>query len=153
MSEPDPFLIPPELWFGLLCESVGVDENKNIQLVRVFNTFYLEEPPASTGLPPFAHFRATLAVGFSHGVGEFSATIELQDADAKTLVQRPEPWTFRVGPGDPPAAMLFDTVEHWFTEPGNYYYVVRLTPAQSEFRIRFEIARRPAGQQPAPGPA
>lgn len=139
----DPFLIPPELWFGVLCEEVSTDQAGRFNFGRVFNTLFLQTPPPASGLKPFAHLQAILAVGFSHGVGEFTASVELQNVDGKALARRPEPWVFQVGPGDAQAATLADVADHWFTAPGNYYYVIRLAPGDIEHRIRFEVAMPP----------
>lgn len=150
MPDPDPFLIQPGLWFGVLCETLATDEKGRIKLERVFNTFTMEQPPRDLGIKPFAHFRAILAVGFSHGVGEFSAAIELQNVDGRVLWQTPEPWTFRVGPGETAAAIHAQGVEHWFTEAGNYYYVVRLSPGDAEHRVRFEVLPPPVAPAQPP---
>ena len=143
MARTDPFLVEPDLWFGVLCEGVEVDPQKRISLVKVFNTWYLEEPPPQADIPPYALVRCVLALGFSHGVGDFEAVVSLRDVEDRVLWTRPEPWRFRVGPGEANAAILADQVEHWIREVGNYYYVVTLTPPGKDYRVRLEIAKRP----------
>ena len=149
-TAPDPFLIEPELWYGVLCEEVRMDQHQRLDLVRVFNRVYIQVPPESSGIRPFAHLQAALVVGLSHGVGNFEATVRLEDVDGHVLWERPERWEFSVGPGDAPAAILAEPVDEWFREAGSYYYVVRLSPGSGEFRIRFEVAPEPPPQLAAP---
>lgn len=150
MTEHDPFLIAPELWFAVLCEGVRFDQRKRIDLRRVFSRLSIGQPPG-WDLGPFAHLRAVLAVGYSYGVGEFSADISLQDVDGHVLWNRPKPWVFRVGPGDSTGVVLAEPVEYVFREPGNYYFVLRLTPPGSaEHRVRLEVALPEASSSPEP---
>jgi hypothetical protein len=136
---PDPFLIPPELWFAVLCEEVGFDAQKRLNLARVFSRVHVGAPPGRDG-PPFAHLRGILAVGFSAGVGEFRVDVELRNVDEQVLWRRAEPWIFRVGPGDASGAMVAEQVEYFFTELGNYYFALRLRPPGTEFLVRLEVA-------------
>lgn len=138
MPDQDPFLIPPEIWFGVLCEGVRADTQKRIDVQRVFSRYSMRESPGRDS-GPFAHMRAILAAGFSYGVGEFSVEIELHDVDGKVLWARPEPWTFTVGPGSSSGAVLAEPVEYFFTEPGHYYYALRVTPPGTVHRVRFEV--------------
>ena len=87
-----------------------------------------------------ARLKAFLVVGLSHGVGQFSAAVHLENVDGHILWRRPEPWTFSVGPGDANAAVLIEAVEEFFRELGSYFYVVSVTPGGQEFRVRFEVA-------------
>ena len=118
-NAPDPFLIEPELWYGVLCEEVRMDQHQRLDLVRVFNRIHTQTPPKSSGIPPFAHLQAALVVGLSHGVGNFEATVRLENVDGHVLWERPERWAFSVGPGDAPAAILAEPVDQWFREPGS----------------------------------
>ncbi len=146
MPHDDPFLIEPELWYGVLCEEVRLDQHQRIDLVRVFNRVHLQSPPRSSGIQAFAHLQAMLVVGLSHGVGSFAASVRLENVDGHVLWERPQSWEFAVGPGDAPAAMLVEPLDYWFSEPGSFYYVVRLSPGSREFRIRFEVAPGPPPQ-------
>lgn len=144
----DPFLIQPEIWFAVLCEEVQVDDQQRFDLRRVFNRWFIGHPPASTGLAPFAHVKAILAVGLSAGVGSFSGTVEIQDVDGRVLFKPDVSWPIRMGPGETMGTTLFAQIEWWFQEIGNYFYVVRLEPGGQDVRVRLEIAERP----PSPGP-
>lgn len=143
MPNDDPFLIPPEIWFAVLCEEVGIDNNKRIDLRRVFNVWYIARPPEATGLPASAHVNAILAIGLSAGVGDFQGSVEIQDVDGRVLFAPKMDWHLRMGPGETMGATLFAQIEWWFVETGNYFYVVKLTPGEQEFRVRLEIAERP----------
>ena len=138
-----PFVFPPELWFGLLCQAVGQDEAKRINLIGIFNKVALQEPPASTGVPAHAALNGILAIGFSGGLGHFEAEVELRNADGHTLWQRPEGhWAFDLGPGDQGGAVLVEQVKYWLTQLGQYHYWVRLEPSGAEHQIHFEVHRQ-----------
>lgn len=130
-----------------------MDQHQRLDLVRVFNRVYTQSPPGASGIPPFAHLQAALVVGLSHGLGNFAATVRLENVDGHVLWERPEAWEFSVGPGDASAAILAEPIDEWFREPGSYYYVVRLSPGSAEFRIRFEVSPAPPSQPAAPTPA
>ena len=143
MPEQDPFLIQPEVWFAVLCERASHDAEKRIQLINVFNRWYMDRPPEASGIRPHAHVRADLAVGVSAGLGEFTGNIEIQDVDGRVLSSAPAIWRFAMGPGETMGATLFANVDHWFSEIGNYFFIVRLQPGGLEVRVRLEIAERP----------
>jgi hypothetical protein len=144
----------PRLWFGVLCNGVGRDEAGRITLQQVFNQVKYETPPAGTALVPFARLSAILAIGFSEGLGRFDAAIDLRDIDGHVLWERPDGrWAFALGPGEANAAVLVEQVEYWFTEPGRYFFQIRLSPTEAH-QILFEVATQvgPAqqqGEQPA----
>ena len=136
----DPFVFPPQLWFGLLCHAVGKDEAGRINLLGIFNRIALAGPPENTGVPSHAHLNGILVVGFSGGLGHFEAQIELRNADSHTLWQRPSgPWAFDLGPGERGGAILAEQVQYWLTQQGQYHYWVRLEPSGGEHQVQFEV--------------
>ena len=142
MQDADQFALPPQLWFGLLCDGVAADPLGRINFQSVFNQIALLDPPDNTNVPPHAYLNGVLALGFSEGLGHFEVTIELQDLDGHTLWERPEgPWVFDIGPGERNAAVLVQQVQYWFREPGRYRFVVRLQP-EVEHVIQFEVGRQ-----------
>lgn len=142
MQDADPFVLPPNLWFGLLCEGVATDSVGRLNFRSVFNQIALLNPPDDTNVPSHAFLNGILAIGFSEGLGHFEATIELRNVDSQTLWERPEgPWVFDIGPSDRNAAILVEQVKYWFTEPGRYHFWIRLQPSQVEHVIQFEVGR------------
>jgi hypothetical protein len=149
----DPFLIQPEIWFAVLCESVGWDDSKRIDLKRVFNRTYFTRPPDDAGIPPHAHLKSILAVGLSAGVGDFSGTIHIENVDGQVLQRFPNAvWTFRMGPGETMGATFFASVEHWFTEEGVYFVVVTVQPGAQRIPVRIEVAERQEAHSKQPDP-
>jgi hypothetical protein len=142
---PDPFIFPPHLWYGLLCEGVAQDPvTKKINLLAIFNRIGLIEPPAGTGVAAHAALNGILAIGFSGGLGHFEAQIELRNVDGHILWRRPEPWAFDLGPGEQGGAVLVQQVMYWFTQLGQYHYWVHLEPSGQESQIPFEVHRQVA---------
>jgi len=101
----DPFKIEPQLWFGVLCHGVQVDQLGQITIQAVFNQVAYFTPPQQTEVPPNAFLNGLLTVGFTGGLGHFEAVVEIRDIDDITLWQRPEPWVFDIGPGQPSAIL------------------------------------------------
>ena len=142
MQDADPFILKPELWFGLLCEGVATDPRGRIDFQRVFNQVALQDTPANTGVPPHAFLNGILAVGFSGGLGHFEATIEIRDIDDLTLWERPGGiWEFDLGP-EGNAAVLIEPVRYWFRQPGQYHFWIRLQPSEAQHAIRFQVGRQ-----------
>jgi len=133
-------------------EEVRFDEHRRIDLVRVFNRVHIQSPPESSDIPSFAHPHTARVIGLGYGVGNFEATVALENVDGRRLRERTEPWLFSIGPGDASAALLVEQLDAWFTEAGAYYYVVRLAPGPAEFRIRFEVSSEPPSQIATPSP-
>lgn len=152
MTNPFSVAMVPRLWFGVLCNGVGRDEAGRITLQQVFNQVKYETPPAGTGVAPFAHLNAILAIGFSEGLGQFDAELDLRDIDDRVLWKKPDgAWSFALGPGEANAAVLVEQVEYWFTEPGRYLFEIRLSPTEAH-QILFEVASQvgPAQEQAEP---
>lgn len=142
VDAPDPYSLPPRLWFGLLCEGVAVDQAGRLNFQAVFNQIALFDPPVDTGMPTHAFFNGVLAVGFTEGLGHFKVEIELQSVDERVLWRRPEGlWEFDQGPGDP-TAILVEQVRHWLADAGRYHFRVRLLPGDQEYAIPFEVGRQ-----------
>jgi hypothetical protein len=137
----DPFAIPPQIWFGVICHAIGKEEGTgNISLIGVFNQTEFVDPPAETGLAPHGALNCILAVGFSGGLGHFEAQIDLRDVDGNILWTRPEgPFGFTVGPGEQYGAVLAQQVRYWFKRRGEFYFRVYLVPAGGEHRIQFQV--------------
>lgn len=137
----DPFT-STHLWFAVLCEEVGLDQRGRLDLRRVFNVVNITTPPEGSGIPVHAHLQGALAMGFTEGVGEFTASVELRDLDNHTLWQAETPWRFRMGPGETAASVHAERVDYWFTEAGHYKFVITLEPAlagRSEYPVYFEV--------------
>jgi len=152
----DPFTLHPKLWFGLLCEGLQSDDRGRLNFQAVFNQIKLFDPPPNTGVPPNAFLNCILAVGFTEGLGHFEVEIELRNVEDHTLWRRPEgSWEFDIGPGDPSGAVLAEVVRYWFTQPGRYHFLIRLSPGPVVYEIPFEVGRQigPAEivEQPPPG--
>jgi len=142
MQDADPTVLPPQLWFGLLCHGIGTDPVGRINFQSVFNQIALFDPPPTTGVPPHADLNGFLVVGFSEGLGHFEGTIQLQDLEGHTLWERPGgAWIFDMGPGERTSVVLAEEVRYWFTQPGRYRFVVRLQPSGVEHPIQFEVGR------------
>jgi len=149
---PDPFVIPPQLWFGLLCEGFEIDQRGRFNVQAVFNQVTYVRPPEATGIRPHGPLHALLVVGFTRGMGNFAVDVDLCDLDGNVLWTRPEgQWTFVLTPGAESSAVLMDRVQYWFSETGRYYYRLRLHPIGSEERIHFEVAEQPGPVVLAPG--
>lgn len=144
---PNPFIFPPDLWFGLLCHAIGRDETGHINLLGIFNKVFFYDPPEASGVTPHAAVNGILAIGFSGGLGHFEATIELRNADGHTVWRRAEPWPFDLGPGEQGGAILAEQVRHWLTQLGQYHYYVRLEPSGQEHQIDFDVQRQIAPTQ------
>jgi len=151
----DPFVLMPQLWFGLLCEGLASDQRGRLNFQAVFNQIAYLDPPEGTGVPPNAFLNGFLAVGFTEGLGQFRATVQLCDVDGHVLWDRPEgAWEFSLGPGESASAVLVQQVQYWLREPGRYHFRIRMTPNDAEYQIPFEAARQigPAvSAQDAPG--
>jgi len=131
------------VWFGVLCHGLGSDTAGQITLQAVFNQVAFLNPPDEIGLPPNAFLNAVLAVGFSGGLGHFEADITLRDSDENVLWRRPEGlWSFQLGPGEKNSAILAQQIQYWFTQPGQYHFLIHLSPSQAEHPILFEVAER-----------
>lgn len=136
-------LLIPRLWFALLCEGLGTDPRGRINLISVFNQVQFYDTPDGSDVPSNGFLNGVLAVGFTDGLGSFELEIEIRDVEDHVLWQRPEGrWPFEIGPGGPHAAVLAEQVRHWFTQPGRYYFLVRLLPSGEEHRIPFEVGRQ-----------
>lgn len=143
MSDADLFAVPPQLWFAVLCEEVGIDRRGRLDLRRVFNQVTFVTPPPDTGIQPHAHLVGIIAIGFSEGVGEFTAAIEMQAVEGRVLWRAERPWRFRMGPGEPSAAVHGEHVDYWFSEPGRYRFVIGLDPGPLgpvEHVVNFDVA-------------
>lgn len=141
----DPFVLLPNLWYGLLCEGITQDNaTKKVNLLGIFNKVQLLDPPEESGVVGHAAVNGILAVGFSGGLGHFEASIELRNADGRTLWQHSENWIFDLGPGEQGGAVLALQVRHWLTQRGQYQYCVRLEPSGQEYLIPFEVHRQVA---------
>ena len=139
----DPFALPPRLWFGVLCQGLFSDPVGRITLQGVLNQVAFVSPPKETGVPPHAALNVVLAVGFSEGVGNFNAQVDLLDIDGNVLWQRPSgEWEFELGPGEKNAAVLAEQVQYWITQSGIYHFRIRLAPTQEEYQILFEVAEK-----------
>lgn len=148
----DPYRLEPHLWFALLCEGVATDNQGRLTFREVFNQVQLFEPPPESGVSANAHLNAFLVVGFTEGLGHFSANVCLRDVEDKVLWTRPDgPWTFDIGPGEGSAAVLIQQVEHWFRTPGRFHFAVQLEGLEKEWEIPFEIALH-VGPAQARGP-
>ena len=149
----DPYILPPVLWFGLLCHGVTADPAGRPTFQGVFNQVAYLEPPADTGIPPHGALAGLLAVGFSNGLGHFMADIEIRDAGDALLWARQKPWAFDVGPGLP-SAVLVEMLRYWLRMPGLYRIVVRLPVLDRTYEIPFEVARviGPASVAPPQAP-
>ena len=142
MQDADPFVMPPQLWFGLLCEGAAIDSRGRMNFQSVFNQVALQDIPDQAGVPSHAYLNGILAVGFSGGLGHFQATIEIRDIDDQTLWERPSGvWEFDLGP-EGNAAVLIEPVRYWFTQPGAYHFWIRLQPSQEAHLIRFQVGRQ-----------
>lgn len=142
MSGSDPFVLPPKLWFGLLCEGLLSDQRGRLNFQAVFNQIQYFDTPEQTGVPPHAALQGILALGFTSGLGHFKATIEIRNVDGETLWTKESPWEFDIGPGDSNAAVLAQRVMYWFTQPGRYHFWIRLEPTGDEYEIPFEAGRQ-----------
>lgn len=143
MANADPFVVPPQVWFAILCEEVAIDQRGRLDVRRVFNQVTFITPPPDSGIGPHAHMSGILALGFSEGLGEYTATIELQDVEGRVLWRAEKPWRFRMGPGETAGAVHGQRVDYWFSETGRYRFVVRLEPAPRgvlEHVVHFEVA-------------
>lgn len=139
----DPFTLAPRLWFGVLCHGVGTDAQGRITLQNVINQVAFLKPPEGAGVPAHAHLNALLAVGFSEGFGHFDVEVDLIDIDDNVLWQRPEgKWSFSLGPGEKGAAVLAEPVNQWITQPGKFYFRLRLAPTGEVHLIQFEVAEK-----------
>ena len=138
----DPLILPPRLWFGVLCHGIGKDAMSRINLQGVFNQVALLTPAERSGVAPNAFLNSLLAVGFSGGLGHFTIDIDLRDMDNNILWERPEgPWEFNLGPGEQGGAILAQQVQYWFTQRGQYYFLLR-SPDLEDHRILFEVAEK-----------
>ncbi len=148
---PDALVIQPDLWFGVLCERLGQDATKRIQLINVFNRIFYEEPDRATGIPPHAVLRGLLVIGLSWGVGAFEAELALEDIDGRVLWRAPDTWAFSLNAELSNGAIYAREVVWHFPEMGVYYYVLRFRPGPGEYRVRFDVARRPAPPEETAG--
>lgn len=148
MPSPEQFTIQPSLWFAVLCNSTQVDEKGRISIGSIFNRWTMREVPGAPG--PFVDAEAALVVGYSYGLGAYSATLELQDVDGHVLWRATEAWTFSLGPGSAAAATHAWHVQYYFTEPGHYYYLVKLQPGDREDRVHFEVVDPQPSSQEGP---
>ena len=136
---PEPYLLAPRLWFGLLCEQFTRDERGRLDFQRVFNQVAYETPADSTGIPPHGDLNGILAIGYQRGLGDFTLRISLHDADGHQLERGPEPIPFTLGPGAD-GIVLAANVRHWLRQPGQYYFALRLEPGPREDQIPFEVS-------------
>lgn len=101
-------------------------------------------------MPPHGYLNGVLAFGFSAGVGDFVAHIELRDSDSSVLWTRPEPWPFTVG--QQAAAVYAEPIERWLRKTGGYYFLIRVEPSGMEHQIHFEVTDSPGPAREAEQP-
>lgn len=154
MTEPDvdPFFIDPDEWFAVLCHGFSVDQQGRFDIRQVFNQVKLEVPPSEIGLPPHAHVQAFLVVGWSRGLGSFTAKVALEDTDGHVLWTWEQEPRFALGPGERAGAVFVVQIDRWFTEAGVYYFSITRSPGGGPpRRVAFEVTPTPRTVGPAAG--
>ncbi len=151
----DPFVLPPEGWYAVLCNGFAMEPSGNVTLQGIFNQTRFLTPLQATGISPHGHLVGLLAIGLTGGQGRFHATINVQDLDGRVYWERPEgDWEFDVGIGSQPSVVFAQQLSVFLPTAGHYHFAVRVTPGPLQFRIPFEVAERigPARAAPQPGP-
>lgn len=147
-GEESRYLLAPQLWFGLLCEAVQRDEHGRFSFERVFNRIAYQNPPEISGVPPHGFLNGFLVVGYQRGVGHFELHVTLRDADGALLWTNPESIAFELGP-DATGHVAAIEARQWLTQPGRYYFELRLEPGQTD-EVSFEVGVQPRQLQEEP---
>lgn len=141
MTNANPYLLEPRLWFAMLCEGLQSDERGRLNFQRVFNQVAYLTPPESDGVSPHGYLNGVLVVGLEGGLGDFTAEVDLCNADGHVVWARDEPWAFNLG--TKAAAVLAHPIQRWLREQGPYYFRVRVHPGDREHQIHFEVTASP----------
>ena len=143
MQQDDPYLVAPELLYGVLCEEIQVDDRKRVSLIRTFNNLRLFRPPPESSVPPHAHFRYMVVFALGHGIGSFSGDLSLHNAADDEVWRNPEaPFEFTLAPGGTDRAIVGGQYDIWIREPGLYYFRLRLREVPKEWPVRFLVSER-----------